>query len=264
MTPFSTRTLAALLITAAFSTPAQADQFSDYTALSARITQLAGSKGHKAAPPEGRKAEMAAIVAKLADHQHFLGKRRFAMSEFGQLVAMCRAAEEVLATYTEFGFHEMRAENNNVVERMINTSQLAKKNTATYYQQTVPMMVFVNKCNASAVTTFRDFLPANAAEIDAGMREMVVTWRSAFNHQFAVLNMVATGTALSLKNRQAIYSAVAESAPLYAQILNQSTRVQLHSELSNKVSVLKPQLRPMHEQVMNALRDTPCDLICQL
>jgi hypothetical protein len=263
MTLFRTALASALLFASA---AAGAHDFAAYTEASTQLAQRTAEAVKLHRMPRASDPAVGKLIATMSDDKRFLGGAAFRAEDLPGVMEMCDAANRANMAYIMFdlGSYVDKSMNDRPLRVATITQKVMAKNALMFQDEMALLTSFGQRCLSREVVLLADFVKTLKPEQMTGVRlEGLAQVRRGIYTGYVGTATAANATAVSLDNRKKMFDAMAEVAPVFAEVLEPAERKKIRDfALATKAKVPR-ELSAQLQQIIDAMGITRCEDLCR-
>jgi hypothetical protein len=256
--------LAALLLATCQSTIAHAHDPATYVRAGQEFEALFAQAATDGRPPRLADPHVANLIGVLSDSKRYLDDTTYEVKDIALLGEVCGKSNAAVMSYALFDHAKAIDRSAEATVKTQQVFQLMERNFLRFQDELVHLQPFLVRCLGKSVPLLDDFIatlpPAELTEVRrSGVRG---TRQGAFNAFYGFLQAV-NHPALKASYKDAMLSAMADTAAQYASILQPAMRRQVADIAASMRTAVDGRLRGHIEQILRAMKDTRCEGLCR-
>ena len=233
--------------------------------LAARTTfeQMIADARSKVEMPRLSDPTAAGLLAVLSDARGTLGSRTYDKNDLAGLAEVC-SANSPMTAYMMFGVSNQVEPNTEAEDVAKKIAETTEKNMHTFQDELFPLLAFNIHCVARTIPAMTDFVLSQSGEAMPPARQNALArFRLSALSVYMGAMLIFKDENISLRNRTVILDALADTANIYAGMLQPEQRqplVILSEGLRPKVN---PSLQEWLDRIHAAMSRSDCVGLCQ-
>lgn len=242
-----------------------AHDFAAYTEASAELTRLAAETSKLHRMPRLSEPAAAKLIATLSDDKRFL-TGPFGASDLAPIINMCGAATFASMSYVLFdlGRYVDKSMDDDPARAAAITQKVAVKNILMFQDEVTPLISFAQRCLGKQTVLLTDFFKTLKPEqiTPVRLQGLYQARRGLYTSLTGAVTTVTDGD-LSMPNRKRMLDAVAEVAPVFAEVLQPDERVQIRDFAVATKAKSPRELSAQLQKIIDAMSITRCEDWCR-
>jgi len=253
-----------LLLVTRLSVVAHAHDPAAYLRAGEELEALFAQAAKDGRAPRLADRNVATLIRVLSDSKRYLDDTTYEGKDILLLSDVCGKANAAVMSYGLFDHANAIDRKADPTRQAQQVFQLMERNVIRFQDELQHLQPFLVRCMAKAIPLLGDFIaslpPAELTDVRrAGVRG---TRQGAFVAYYGVL-LAANSRALKESYKEAVLSAMADTAAHYASILQPPMRRQVADVAASMSAGVQGRLRGYVEQILQAMSETRCEGLCK-
>jgi hypothetical protein len=227
---------ALLLLVTRLSVLAHANGPAGYLRASQEFQELVAQAAKEGRMPRLVDRNAADLILVLSDSNRYLDETTYEVKDLLQLGDVCGKANAAVMSYVLFDHGNAIDRKADPTRKALQVAQLMERNVVRFQDELQHLQPFLVRCLAKGIRAFAAY--------------------------YGFL-LAANNRALNEPYKEAVLSAMADTAAQFASILQPTTRRQVADVAASTSAVVHGRLRGYIERILRAMNDTRCEGLCR-
>jgi hypothetical protein len=235
-----------------------------YLRASQELEALFAQAGKDGRAPRLADRNVADLIRVLSDSKRYLDDTTYEVKDIALLGEVCGQSIAAVMSYALFDHANAIDRNAEVTVKTRQAAQLMERNVIRFQDELQHLQPFLVRCLGKSVPLLDTFIAAlPPAELTDIRRDGVRGTRQGAYAAFYGFLQAVNHPALKTRYKEAVLSAMADTAAQYAPILQPVMRRQIAELAASLRTAGDGRLRGHIEQILRAMKDTRCEGLCR-